>query len=260
MTTPPPPPPTGPDDGRDPRVADWLAVDPLDDLTRARLVRTALEGAEAADIPAGVGFTPGLDGTDGSGGLDGSEAPVGVTAIGTTARRRGPYAALVSVAAAVLVALVVVGAVLLPGDDRDSTPTAKSAPPTTPDASRESGDATALAPGSSTGDATAEAPATVVSPLPALPSIGHLGDVSTEALLERAGRAALSRPAGPATSTLTGCAASAGAAFGTPVAAGTGRIDGRKATVVVAEQAAGTTAVVAVRGRTCSRAVSVILP
>lgn len=230
MTTPPPPtPPPGPDH-RDPQVAAWLAVEPLDTATRSRLVAAALAGAEA----------------------DTDATTAGVVTPLAAARRRTPYATLVSVAAAILAVLVVAGALLLPGDD-DSSPTAKSAPASTPapEASREAGGA-ALAP-ESAADATAVAPVV-------LPSIGELGDVSTEAKLARAAGAALSVPSGSATTTLTGCAASAGGAFGTPVAIGTGRIDGRKATVVVSEQAAGTTAVVAVRGRACGRAVSVTLP
>lgn len=221
MTTPPSPP--GPDDTRDPRVAAWLAVDPLDDVTRARLVRDALAGS--ADAP---------------------------TARPHPHRRR--TMAVVGVAAAVVAALVVVGAVLVPRGD-DTTPSAVDAPASKarPEASRPAGD-------SSAAGATAEAPpAETLRPGP-LPALGDLGDVSSEAKLERAARGSLSVPLGSPSTPLTGCAAAAGRAFGTPIAVGTGRIDGRRATVVAAHQAAGSTAVVAVAGRTCGRAVSVVLP
>ena len=245
-TSPPPAPPPGPDDDRDAQVAAWLAVEPLDATTRSRLVAAALAGADA-DATGDVGGAP-----------DGLADAV-VSPLPATPRRRAPYATLVSVAAAVLAGLVLAGALLLPADD-DPSPAAKGASVTSPaEASREAGDATALAPGPAA-DATAEAPVNGSFPGVTLPSIGDLGDVSTQAKLARAARAALSVPSGSATTTLTGCAASAGDAFGTPVAIGTGRIDGRKATVVVSEQAAGTTAVVAVRGRACGRAVSVTLP
>jgi hypothetical protein len=221
MTTPVPP--SARDDDRDPQVAAWLAVDPLDSVTRARLVRAAL-------------------------------AEVAADRIGSPARaRRQRLVTLVAIAAVLVGLLVVAGALLGPGSD-DSSPTAIDAPATraTPEASRESGDA--AAPSSATG-APDQAP--VLAPLP---SIGDLGDVSTEERLERAARAALAVPPGSGVVSLDGCALSAAEAFGTPVRVGTGRMRGQPATVVVAQQPSGSTAIVAVRGTSCRRAVSVILP
>ena len=59
---------------------------------------------------------------------------------------------------------------------------------------------------------------------------------------------------------VTGCAVSAGRALGTPIATGTGTIDGQPAVVIVVEQPTGATAVVAARGTSCDRVVSVVLP
>lgn len=244
MTAPPPPtPPTGPDDrsdpDRDPRVAGWLAVEPLDDVTRTRLVGTALAGAAAASS------------ADTADARTAAGDPA-VTPIGP--RRRSPYATLVSVAAAVLVALVVVGAVLLPGDGDDSTRTAKGTPPTA-SASAASGQAgdSARAPQDS---ALAEADAV---PL-ALPSLGDLGDVSTEARLARAARVAFAAGPNASTTPVIGCAVTEAGALGTPAAAGTGTIDGRPAVIVVVAGGSGANAAVAVRVPSCGRTVSAALP
>lgn len=230
MTAPPSPPPGPSADARDLQVAAWLAVDPLDEVTRARLVRTAL---------AGVTDAPGATAT-----------PTG-SAPGAPRHRARRVAALAA-AAAVAVGLVV-GVGVVARDGADDTPTAADAPSpkAAPDRSRRAGD---VETGLAAPEAADAAPPVVVA------SIGDLGDVSSQRALERAARAVLSAPFGSPTARLDGCALTAGRSFGTPVAAGRGRIDGVRATVVVAEQPAGSTAVVAVAGRDCDRAVSVILP
>ncbi len=239
MTTPQRPPDA--DDGRDPRIAGLLEVEPLDEVTRARLVRTALAGA---DEPS----------TGHEGVQDPERSP-----------ERKALAAILSVAAALLVVLVVGLAVLVPRGSDDPGPTALDAPS---DSAKRATPAAPFLPDASAAPTVQEAPAAgsessalEVQPAPlALPSLGDLGDVSNETRLARAASARLARPFDATTVTVKGCAASAGNAFGTPVAAGTGTIDGRRAVVVVAEQPAGTTAVVAVRGRSCGRGVSAVLP
>ena len=237
MTTPQRPPDA--DDGRDPRIAGLLEVAPLDEVTRARLVRTALAGT---DEPAGH---------------EGVQEP-------ERSPERKPLAAILAVAAAFLVVLVVGLAVLVPRESDVPGPAALDAPS---DSAKRATPAAPFLPDASAAPAVQEAPAAgsesalEVQPAPlTLPSLGDLGDVSNETRLARAASARLARPFDAMTVTVKGCAASAGNAFGTPVAAGTGTIDGRRAVVVVAEQPAGTTAVVAVRGRSCGRGVSAVLP
>jgi hypothetical protein len=210
MTTRDPRPPRPPADGRDLRVAAWLAVDPLDEVTRGRLVRAALDATESASAP-------------------------------TRPARR--LAAAVAVAAALLVILLVGLAVLVPRTE-DTRPTALDAPA----GKRAAGV-----------DAAPESAGASVPAVLVLPSIGDLGDVSTPDRLARAARPRLPPTIDSTSVTVSGCAVAAGRAFGTPTAAGTARIDGRRAVVIVTEQPAGTTAAVAVEGRTCDRAVSVLL-
>jgi len=230
------------DDGLDPRFDGLVEVAPLDEVTRARLVRTALAGADE-------------QAPDGEGG-QGPERPPA----------RKPLARILAVAAALLVVLVVGLAVLVPRGSDDSRPTALDVPsdsakragptaPLTPDAS--AAPTAEAAPSAGSESAVLDAPSASL----ALPSLGDLGDVSNATRLARAASARLTRPFDATTVTVSGCAASAGNAFGTPVAAGTGTIDGRRAVVVVvAAQPAGSRAVVAVRGRSCGRAVSAVLP
>jgi hypothetical protein len=131
------------EDARDPRVATWLAVDPLDEVTRARLVRAAVAGASEAS---------------------------------PSARR---WVAAVAVAAVLVALLVVAGAVLLSGGD-DTATTASRAP--AKESARDSRGANDAA-----GSVAPEAAALPDAAAPAtLPSVGDLGDVSTEARLARA--------------------------------------------------------------------------
>jgi hypothetical protein len=91
----------GPDADRDGEVAALLAVAPLDETTRRRLVRTA---SEAADEPPAAGTAP---------------------------RSIGRMGAAVGVAAALLVGAVV-GAVVVTRPSDPATPTAAKAPSTAP--------------------------------------------------------------------------------------------------------------------------------
>jgi len=221
MTTPAPP-----DDDRDPKVAGWLAVEPLDDATRTRLVREAVDAAHPAP--------------------------------------RRSVLPIVAAAAALLVAVLVAVAVLVPRSSDDTTVQATDAPATSPSpesAERESGSAapdTAFSSPGSPRDVSGDAALDVGEAL-VLPSIGALGDVSTEARLRRAIEARLPPAADAPPVTATGCAVAVGRTLGTPIAAGTGRVDGRRAVVVVTEQPSGTTAVVAVRGAPCGDSVAVVI-
>ena len=219
MTTPPAP---EPPDARDPRTAAWLAVEPLDEVTRARLVRAALA---AADRPA---EEPGGDGS------------------GRAPHRTARFLAL---AAALLVVLVVGLAVVVRRTSNDPTPTAADAP------RAKAAPEAAQAPSAGGSGGTAEADATPT----ALPALGELGDVSTEAALS----AAVAPRAAVATRTfgiVPACAVEAGRSLGTPVAAGTGTIDGKPATVVFVQRPDGLSGAIAVVNRTCEAVSSVLLP
>jgi len=224
MTTPPPPRP--PDDDRDPRVGAWLAVEPLDEVTRARLVRRAVAEADRPAEPRPC---------------------------------RRPLVAVLAVAAALVVA-VVVGIAALVSRDGESSFTAVDAPTSremtrgAPGAEQFSGDeaptsgSPAMVP-EPTLDALDEQDEQVV----ALRGLGDLGDVSTPRRLARAiaRRVAAGEPATP----LTGCALATSRELGAPVAAGTGRIADRAAVVVVVERADGTRAAIATTPA-CGRVVS----
>jgi hypothetical protein len=214
MTTPNPP-----EDPRDPRTAEWLEVEPLDELTRARLVRTAL--TRSAD-----------------------------TAHPVSRRSRRTLTAALAVAAALLVVVVGGVALLRPGSGEDSSPTAARAP-SAPSAKG----ATPSAP-SRAGDSSAMAEADAV-PAP-LRSLGPLGDVSSPARLRAAASRSLAAPA-TATVVPSECAVAAGRALGTPIAAGTASVDGQAATVVVARRPDGRRVAIAVVDGSCDRGPSVRL-
>ncbi len=242
MTTPPRPPEV--DDGRDPRIAALLQVGPLDEVTRARLVRTALAGAD---------FEEPVPGTQ--------PAPES-TPEHTPGRR--PIVAILSAAAALIVVLVVGLAALVPWESDDPRPTALDVPsdsakrtaPLVPAA----GGSVDVQEGSVPFESTASGARISVPDSLTLPSLGDLGDVSNGTRLTRAVSTRLARPDDSTTVTIEGCVTSVARALGTPVAVGTGTIDGRRAVVVVAEQPDGTTAAVAVRSRSCGQAVSAVLP
>jgi hypothetical protein len=154
--------------------------------------------------------------------------------------------------------------VLVPRGSDDSRPTALDAPS---ESAKRAAPPTIATPGAVAAPNLEESPAAASGSLDAtvptslaVPSLGDLGDVSTESRLARAASVRLARPYDSTTTTIEGCTVAAGRSLGTPVAAGTGTLDGRPAVVVVAEQPTGTTAVIAVRGRSCGRAVSAVLP
>ena len=135
------------EDARDEQLGEALGVPPLDDVTRRRLVRNALEASSL--------------GTDGKDGKDGAAEPP---------RARGSWTPLV--AAAVVILLVVVGIVALGRGGNDSSshtaarPADRAATAETPSAQATSGVGASLAPG------------TV--------DLGDLGDLSSAAARNRA--------------------------------------------------------------------------
>lgn len=213
---------TTPDDAQDPRVAEWLAVEPLDDVTRARLVRAAMADADPdTDVEGGAAPAP---------------------------RHIGR---LLAAAAALLVVLVVGIAVLVPRGD-ESTPTAANAPAdrkATPEAVRE------RAADSSGATAQAESAA----PARSLPSLGELGDVSTETALREATAARARLTYGSAT-TPPVCAVEAARSLGEPIAAGTGTVDGQRATVILVQRADGLHGAISVIDRSCRAVASTLFP
>jgi hypothetical protein len=235
--TPPTPPASEPPEGadRDQTVSSWLAVEPLDEVTRARLVRTAL-----AATAAGTAAEP-----------DADSAPGGHR-----------VARLLAVAAALLAVLAVSLAVLLPRDD-DTAPTALDRTEAGAEAERPGG----VGNGSETFSVPAapdtEAPTAAADQATetlALPDLGALGDVSTSSRLRDAVAATATRDrSGTGTTAVSGCALAAARALGTPTAAGTGTLDGRPATVLAVRRPDGASAAVATRGPSCGRVVSVVL-
>ncbi|MFA5882692.1 MAG: hypothetical protein WDA60_02470 [Acidimicrobiia bacterium] len=214
-----------PPDARDPRTAEWLAVEPLDRVTRARLVRSAL--ATAGDAS--------------------EEAPA-------AAPGRPRLARVLAIAAALLLVLVVGIAVLVPRSSDEPTPTAAHAP----SAKRAAPD-TAEAPASDSSRSSGATALEDAAPTP-LPALGALGDVSTQALL-RAAATALRDPAFADPSFVPpACAVEAGRSFGTPIAAGTGTVNGKPATVILVQRPDGLSGAIAVVNRTCRPASSVLFP
>ena len=209
-----------PGDARDPRTADWLAVDPLDEVTRARLVGAAMAGSEEAVAEPAA-------------------------AVAAPSSRRGPTRVL-AVAAALAATLAVGLAVLVPRGD-ESTPTAADVPASkvAPEAGR--------APASDSSGALAQSQ---VAPTSLSPH-GDLGDVSTGALL-RAGARSLRDPLFAAPTFIPrACAFEAARSLGTPVAAGTGTVDGKPATVILVERPDGRGGAVAVVDGSCALGPSV---
>jgi hypothetical protein len=187
-----------PDEERDVALLARLAVEPLDEVTRAWLVRIAL----ALDEP-----TPALT---------------------RTTRRRAPT--LIAVAAAVIAVIVAGVALLVPSSD-DSRPTAARGPTL----------ANPEAAGRTFADAQRAPAFSDATPRP-LTALGDLGDVSTPSAMRRSVSDALESHATPGSATASPpveCALEAARAFGTPIAAGHGTIEGRAVTVVIVERLGG---------------------
>jgi hypothetical protein len=200
-------------------MAGWLAVEPLDEVTRARLVRNAVAGSE--------------------------DAIAGDATAATGPRRTGR---LLAVAAAVVVVLAVGIAVLVPRAE-EPTPTAADAPAAK--VAPEAGQAPAS-------DSSGAAARSEVAPVPLSP-LGDLGDVSTAARLQaQVGARRDPRFAGP-TLVPPGCAFAAARSLGTPRAAGTGSVDGKPATVILVERPDGREAAVAIVDGSCAVGPSVTL-
>jgi hypothetical protein len=206
-----------PGEERDLALFARLAVEPLDEVTRARLVRAAL----ALDEPA--------------------------PAATRTTRRRAPT--LVAVAAAGLAAIVA-GVALLVSPSGDSRPTAAHGP------TRASPEAV----GRPSADAQRAPAFSDTTPRP-LTALGDLGDVGSPSAMRRSVSDALESHATPGPASATApveCALEAASAFGTPIAAGHGTIEGRAVTVVIVERLGGSRRAVTVDA-TCTAGPSVRL-
>src|SRR5262245_27879283 len=158
-------------DARDERLAARLQTEPLDDVTRARLVRNALTASE-----------PEAAATSG-------------------ARRRSSMSVRWQAAAAAVVALAVSGVAVVARDDSDSAPTAARAPKTTEQPS------SALEVTPKAFPRFTPASGQAFSATIGGTTLGDLGDVSSAAALRRAVTAAL--PAQAPASALDQAAAAA---------------------------------------------------
>ncbi len=202
------------DDPRDEKLGDALAVTPLDDVTRRRLVRNALAALDQADE------------------ADEVDEP----------RERRSWAPLV--AAAVVILLVVVGIVALgQGGGDSSSDTAARKTDRVPTAETPTGKAPRAAADSSSGAAA--------SLVPGILDLGDLGNLSNAASRDRT-RTALTTgtltDSESATALVTdrllqdiadaACAAPLRADGTTIVGAGSATVDGSDAVVVVTETAA----------------------
>jgi hypothetical protein len=203
------------EDARDEQLAEALAVPPLDDVTRRRLVRAALDAVPAE--------------SDESEESDEAQPP----------RVRQSWAPLV--AAAVVILLVVVGVLALGGGGggNDSTDTAARKADRAPAAETPS------AADSSRGAAASLVPGTA--------DLGDLGDLSGNAARDRARRAVTAEPlaapiagsSSPAVPTAekllqdvadASCADALHRSGTTVVGVGSATVDGNAAIVVVAER------------------------
>ena len=206
-----------PDDARDERLAALLQTEPLDDVTRARLVRNAMAASEGSAVPQ-------------AGRAHRSSARVRWLAV-----------------AAVLVALLAVGVAVLARDDSGSEPTAARAPKA---AQPQSG--AAESPNVPLNRSQLDQPFSGGSDVQTL---GNLGDVGKKAALRRAVTDVLSPKKSPAAAadraestanaaqpesqTITACPYTELAELGRTIAVGTGTVDGAPVTVYVVERSNG---------------------
>ena len=234
-----------PDDLRDDRLAALLAVEPLDDVTRRRLVRTALDG----DAPAA----------------------------GAPASGRRPRAWWAAAAAAVVVAIAA-GTVVLASGGGDERPTAQRA--TTRDRAAGASTTTApipgapaLAPETADGAGTPQSgsktfapsgetapPTTVPGPADSVAAapvdLGQLGDVTDVAVLRSRVQAAddeIQASPTPRTTTFA-CASTLAKArpdLGPAQAVGIATYKGAPASVAVASRSDGTTVIAVVVDKGC---------
>jgi negative regulator of sigma E activity len=210
--------PRDPTDARDINVAARLETEPLDDVTRARLVRAAMAASAPEDaVPAGVGP---------------SRWPARV-------RRLAVAAAVVAVAA--------VGLSVILRDDPDSAPTASRAESRADSKATDELRERLASPSVTNGGASADAAG--AQSLRVGSGLGDLGNVGTAARLRRAiaavapeadtSAAATASAPSPESAQLSACATTAAARLGRVVAAGTGTVDGDPVSVFVVERSNG---------------------
>jgi hypothetical protein len=209
-------------DERDPGIAALLDVEPLDDVTRARLVRNAVAAADAQPVPAH--------------------------------HRR--VTRWIAAAAASVVVVVGVGVALTVGGPDDSQPTASR-----PAAKAPGDELRDTAQQQLDRGATPESPAAAPSAnefgeraTDAVPALGDLGEVADPAALRRAvRRATASGTFAPA------CSLAVNPTRDRVVSAGTGTVDGEPATVFIVERAGGGRRAVAIVNAGCTARKSVTL-
>jgi hypothetical protein len=214
-----------PDDGpRDEQVAALLAVEPLDDMTRRRLVNTAVAATALPD--------------------DEEEDQLG-------RRGRSRLAVLLPVAAALAIGVVVGALVVTRPDDTTNT------------AARQDTD-TSVAKGAAGADSTPAPQAAANPPAlnesSPLKSLGDLGDVSEPGSLNQAVTAARTKDA--ATTPTGVCADIPPRDLGllTTSAAGTGTAGGEAVNVILGADASGETIAVVLRSEDCLMIRKDILP
>jgi len=206
------------EDARDERIAEALAVPPLDDVTRRRLVRAALDAVPTESDESDEAHPPG---------------------------ERRSWVPLV--AAAVVMLLVVVGVIALRGGGPDSTDTAarKNGASATSSVGAPLGSADAVAP--ATGPETSSGPTNGGA---GVTGLGDLGDLSNSAARQRARTEIAGSPTGDAAGVdnvqqLLGEVAAAPCAgtlrSGEIVGVGSATVDGHPAIVVVTSSGATST-------------------
>lgn len=197
-----------------------LHVEPLDEVTRARLVRNALAAAPAETAP--------------------SHQPVRWIA-----------------AAAAIVAVVAVGvSVLVRNSDAPQTTASAPASKSAND-QEQSQEFSRGADSPSSESATAAPSAPAVDSQAAIPSLGNLGEVSRRAQLRVAVKAA--KPKGRFTAACPTPAVGEGGASGVLISGGTGTVDGERASVYVVEGPDGGKVAVVVIDAGCRTALMVAL-
>lgn len=204
------------DDARDEQIAGLLAVEPLDDLTRRRLVTTAVSAVDA-------------------GPADPDELHDEPDRLG-----RSRFAVLLPVAAAIAIGIVVGALVVTRPDDTTTTAARKDT-----DTSVAAGAGSAPAP-----QAAVNPPA--LNESSSLRSLGDLGDISDPETLSQAVGAAQLKDAAAATPTGV-CADIPPSDLGlvTTSAAGTGTAAGVAVNVIVGTDATGERIAVVLRSEDC---------
>jgi hypothetical protein len=208
--------PTSDDDGRDEQIAGLLAVEPLDHLTRRRLVTTAVRAADAGPAdPDEIDDEP-------------------------DRRGRSRFAVLLPVAAAIAIGIIV-GALVVTRPEGSTTT-----------AARQDTDTSVAADAGSAPAPQAAANPPAINESSPLRSLGDLGDVTDPGALDQAVGAAQAKDAAAVTPTGV-CADIPPPDLGlvSTSAAGTGTAAGVAVNVIVGADATGERIAVVLRSEDC---------